>query len=181
MDLTVVAVIIVGLVSLANLLLAFGIIRRLREHSELIAQGSLDPAEVKVLRLAAGSAPAGFTATTADGRLLTNARGFSVVAFFSVACPSCPAMVGPFAQLVAEKRLPSASVLAVIAGSQAEPPAYFDELAAVATAVFEQLGGPVQQAFQVSGYPAICLLDESGTVVASDYDPRRLPVPALAR
>ncbi len=181
MELIGAAVIIVGLFSLANLLLAIGIIRRLREHSELIGRGSFGVPEVRVLKLAAGSAPAAFTATTADGRQLTSASGFTLVAFFSTTCPSCPAAVGPFTRLVADQQLSSSRVLAVIAGSRAEPPAYLDDLTAVATPLFEVLGGPVQQAFGVTGYPAICLLDESGTLVASDYDPARLPAPALAR
>jgi thiol-disulfide isomerase/thioredoxin len=181
MGLIGITVLIVGIVSLANLLLAFGIIRRLREHSELIVQGSFGGPQTTVLKLAAGSTPAGFAATTADGRQLTSAAGFTLVAFFSTTCPSCSAMAGPFTQLVAEHGLPRESVLVVVAGSQAEAPAYLDQLTVVATLVSEDLGGLVQQAFQVTGYPAICLLDEGGAVVASDYDPARLPVPALAR
>jgi hypothetical protein len=71
-------------------------------------------------------------------------------------------------------------VLAVVAGSDAEPVPYLDRLAEVAQVCVEPDGGDLAMAFKVTGYPAFCLLDADGALLAVSYDPDSLPTLAAA-
>ena len=57
------AVVVVGVLCLIDLLLTFGVIRRLREHTTMLA--GFQPGGDRVTGLAAGGTPAAFTATDA--------------------------------------------------------------------------------------------------------------------
>src|SRR5579863_5118363 len=60
------AVIIVGILCLLDMLLTFGVIRRLREHSELLRTRQFGD-ETPVISLSAGQVPAEFAVTADDG------------------------------------------------------------------------------------------------------------------
>ena len=76
------AVVAVGVLCLADLLLTFGVIRRLRQHSALLASRGDAPVAT---RLSIGESPGPFTAVTTDGVDLTSHAGFRIAAFFSYA------------------------------------------------------------------------------------------------
>jgi hypothetical protein len=171
----VTAVAVVGALCLANLLLTFGVIRRLREHTELIMPGAPD---VPVAGLAAGEPPSAFSTVTVDGRLVSDASGLRLVAFFSSSCSVCPERVEPFTQYLADHQIGKDSVLAVVVSSKTEPPGYTDRLTEVARVSCEPEDGALAKAFKILGYPAFCLLDAAGAVLATSYDPARLPEPA---
>jgi hypothetical protein len=173
-----VAVVIVGVLCLTNLLLAFGVIRRLREHTAALSDQS--NGHPSVTGLATGEKPAPFAVTTTDEQLRTGPAGLRLVAFFSTSCSLCPKRVPVFADYVRANRVQRGDVLAVVLGGHGEPVPYLDELTAVAQVRLEAEGSELAMAFKVSGYPAFCLLDADGAVLASGYDPDALPAPVPA-
>jgi hypothetical protein len=173
------AVALVGVLCLLDLTLTLGVIRRLREHTELLTRTTSRP--VRVMRLQPGSPPADFSATATDGEPLAGASGLFVVAFFSSTCSICPRRVEPFARYLADSDVPADRVLAVLVGAAGEPPPYRDRLAQVARLVTEDVGGPVGRAFEVVGYPAFALMDGNGTLLAASPDPAELPLVTAAQ
>jgi hypothetical protein len=173
------AVAIVAVLCLLDLVLTFGVIRRLREHTELISSRNI--ADLPIMGLTAGELPEAVSAVTISGEPVHTAAGFRVVAFFSVMCSVCPERVAPFTAYVTRNGLSRDSVLAVVVGGQDAPPPYQDQLAQVAQVCAEDYEGALGRAFKVIGYPAFCLLDADGAMLATGFDPARLPEPAAAR
>jgi hypothetical protein len=174
------AVIVVGALCLLDLLLTFGVIRRLREHEEMISKSG--PAAMPpTIGLRPSERAAGFTAVTTGGDLLTGAPGLRMAAFFSTMCSVCPERVEPFLAYLGGHQIAPHSVLAVAVTPGSDLPPYLDRLAAAAQICIEQEDGELAKAFKVQGFPAFCLLDGDGAVVASSYDPANLPAPAPVR
>jgi hypothetical protein len=166
---------VVGAVCLLDLLLTFGVIRRLREHTELLA-GTAVP-DVPVIGLTPRQVPAAFETTTTGGVPVHGPAGYQVVSFFSSSCSICPERVAPFLRYLADHHVPAASVLAVVVGPRDEPPPYLERLAGVAQVCTEEHNGVVGKAFKIVGYPAFCVLGPDGAVLAAGYDPAELPEP----
>lgn len=166
------AIVVVGLLCLADLLLTFGVIRRLREHSEQLAGFGQDTA---VTQLAADEVPAPFTALGTTGEQLTGPTGLRLVAFFSAGCSACPESVPAFVDYLRANHIARDEVLVVIGSSQAEPVSYAEQLAEVAPVCVEPPGGELETAFKVRGYPAFCLLDATGSVSVASHEPAKLP------
>jgi hypothetical protein len=170
------AVAVVGGLCLLDLLLTFGVIRRLREHTSMLtaAGGPADPP----LGLSAGEFPAAFSAVNADGEPVSGAAGLRLVAFFAAWCSVCPERVPPFMEYLASHHIARDSVLVVVADGDSAPPPYLAELAPVARICVEPGDGEIMRAFKVAGFPAFFLLDANGAVALSGYDPAALPEPA---
>lgn len=166
------AIVVVGLLCLANLLLTFGVIRRLREHTEQLARFRPDTV---ITDLAAGEVPAPFTALGTTGEQLTGPIGLRLVAFFSAGCSACPESVPAFVDYLRENHIARDEVLVVIGSSESEPVGYAEQLAAVAPVCVEPVGGDLEAAFKIRGYPAFCLLDATGSISAASYEPATLP------
>lgn len=175
------AVAVVGALCLLDLLLMFGVIRRLREHSGLLARvsGQGDPMP-PVTGLAGGDSPAVFSATTTTGALVTETSPLRIAAFFSSSCPACPDKVPGFTGKLTSYGISRDAVLAVVQHDSGPLPPFLDQLAEVCQVHVESNGGPVGEAFQVRGYPAFCVLNGHGTVLASSEDPSVLAVAASA-
>jgi hypothetical protein len=172
------AVAVVGVLCLLDLLLTFGVIRRLREQANLISGiGRSGPG---VIDLLPGQFPGSFSAITATGESVNNATGLRVVAFVSASCSACPERVPAFAEYLVGNRIEPATVLVVVRDADGTLPAYLDLVAGLARVYLEPADGEVGQAFKVTGFPAFCLLDADGAVVASGYDPSALPTPVAA-
>jgi len=169
------AVVVVGALCLLDLILTFGVIRRLREHTALLSESRFDGPPV--LGLSVGETPDTFTSVTTDGEPLSGPAGFRVTAFFSSSCSICPERVPKFVDYLRENQVGRESVLAVVVGSASEPVPYLDRLAEVARVCTEPNGGSLASAFKVTGYPAFGLLDADGAMLASGYDPAALPTP----
>ena len=169
------AVIIVGALCLLDLLLTFGVIRRLREHSEMLAGNQ--PGGDDAVGLTAGKAVEAFTATDNEGAAARGPSGLSVVAFFSTTCPVCPERAPVFIDYVRGHRVSRAEVLAVIIGQAPESVPYLADLTEVARVCTESPAGVIGRAFAVRGVPAFFALDAGGTVRWSGYDPSALPAP----
>ena len=170
------AVVLVGALCLLNLLLTFGVIRRLREHTEMLARNS--PGALGAIGLTAGAAPETFSATDDEGATVRGPSGLRVVAFFSTSCSICPKRAPAFVDYVRGHRVGRDEVLAVVVGQSAAPVPYLAQLTEVARVSTESPDGPAGRAFAVQGYPAFFALDAAGTVVWSGYDPAALPAPA---
>src|SRR5215469_2938250 len=176
MPILIAAVVAVGALCLLDLLLTFGVIRRLREHSNVLA-GAVDPGMIGV---PPGEAPGAFSAVTTSGEEVTGTAGLRVVAFLSSSCSACPERVPPFTEYLARHRIGRDSVLAVIAADDGTPPAFLSQLVNVTQACVEPYDGEAATAFKVTGFPAFYLLDADGAVTASGWDPSALPEPAMA-
>jgi hypothetical protein len=175
-------VVVVGVLTLLNLLLTFGVIRRLREHTELIsARGeSVSPD----LMLGVGDSPGGFSAVATDGTAVSR-EGLvagQFVGFFSPNCDPCAEMAPRFVDRAATLPGGRSQALAVVVGGADEVAEMVALLEPVARVVVEDsLGaGSVAGAFGVRGVPAICELDGDGVVTAAGFDVVELPVPSLA-
>ena len=173
------AVSVVAALCLLDLLLTLGVIRRLREQTGLGPAGMLP--EMPVIGLAPMSPVAPFSAVTMTGGLVSGGSGLRLAAFFSTSCSACQERVGPFADYVTGHRIPPDSVLSVIVGTGSAPPPYLDRLAGAGQVCLAPDDGELVSAFEVRGFPAFCLLDADGTVLASGYDPAALPAPAAVR
>lgn len=171
------AVIVVGLLCVVDLLLTFGVIRRLRKHTELLNSHSSDAA---TMSLAPGDLPPSFTATEADGTTLSGPAGLRVVAFFSASCSICPLRAPDFVAYLRDNQLPRDAALAVLLADEDASVPYADQLAEVATVTRQAADGELATAFGVLGYPAFCVLDADGAVQATSFNPAELPalVPA---
>jgi hypothetical protein len=174
MPVLIAAVVAAGGLCLLNLLLTFGVIRRLREHTAILASigGSED-----VFGLQAGQSPGAFSAVTIAGNTVSNASSLRMIAFLASFCSVCPERVPSFVEYVISHQIGRDSVLAVVAGDITGPPVYLDRLAGVAQVCFEPVGGEVGRAFGVRGFPVFALLDASGTLIASGPDPSQLAEP----
>jgi hypothetical protein len=180
MPVLIAAVVIVGLLCVADLLLTFGVIRRLREHTEVLrARQFLDSGTV--INLPAGQVPEPFTAVAADGAVIAGPAGLRLAGFFSATCPACPGSVAPFIEYVKANQIARDDALAtLLVAANAAPPPYLGLLAEVARVTVQQEDGQVIRSFGVAGYPAFCLLDADGTVLASGFNPESLPATAMA-
>lgn len=165
------AVVVVGLLCLLDLVLTFGVIRRLREHTALLsdrapASGGPDGGP------AIGSTVADFAAGTVDGAAVDRDwfTGQTVVGFFSPGCAPCdelrPSFIGHAATVPGGRD----RVLAVLNTfpDADDTAAAVAELSRVARVVVEPAGGDgVASAFGVRGYPTLCVVDAAGRVTAS--------------
>lgn len=166
------AVILLGALFLTDLLLTFGVIRRLREHTAILNEHQSGGV---VTRLSAGEHPSQFTGVSTGGESVTGPAGLRVAAFFSSMCSICPGRVPAFTDYLRANHIDRDHVLAVIDGPGAESVLYLDDLAEMAFVCLESGDGELAKAFQVSGYPAFCLLNEDGSVQAASHDPAALP------
>jgi hypothetical protein len=173
------AVAVVGALCLVDLVLTLGVLRRLREHTEIINQ-QYGPRQMQVMGLAPADTVPPFATVTVGGEPVTGPSGLRMVAFFSTSCSICPERVPPFVEYLSAHGLAPESALAVIVGPAKELPPYASPLPQVAQVCLEAENGAVGSAFKVAGYPAFCLLDETGVVAATGYNPTMLPEPEPA-
>ena len=173
MAILVAAIGLVGLLCLADLLLTFGVIRRLREHTEQLA--GLRGQDVPVSGLPYGATPEPFTALTASGERLHGPDGLRVVAFFAAGCSACPERVPAFLDYLRVNEVTRDAMLAVITSSQPEPVSYQESLAEVAPVCVEPHDSGIATTFSVRAFPSFCVLDGAGSVVAFSHDLAALP------
>jgi hypothetical protein len=150
------AVGLVGGLCVFNLVLTFGVIRRLRELSDAAAHDVAVPV---------GQAVGDFAARTTNGDTVSRDSA-QLVGFFSPGCQPCEECIPQFVDDPTERKL------AVLVGDGSE--AYAARLATAAAVVVEPPAGPVSQAFRVTSYPTLCLVDPGGVVLASGNSFREL-------
>jgi hypothetical protein len=178
----VAAMVLVGSVSALNLVLTFGVIRRLREHTTLLSGGGGARRQPRMM-IEPGESPAEFTAATRDGEPLSRADVTgALVGFFTPTCGPCLERIPEFAAYATASGMARDEVLAVLVGTPEETAEVAAQLGGVARLAVEPVQGPVNSAFSVIGYPAVCLLDDHGRVRASGADFSTFPtlVPVVA-
>jgi hypothetical protein len=169
----VAALVVTNVLTLLNLLLLFGVIRRLREQPA--PPGLPGPTAVPV-----GTLIDAFTTADTDDRPLRrdDLPEGAVVGFFSPGCAPCEALVPKF--VARAEGLPGGreQVVAVVVGPTDEAAGYVARLAPVARVVVEEpSNGVLARAFHVPGYPTVFQLDGDGRVLISDASVDRLAVP----
>lgn len=171
-------------VCLFNLVLTLGVIRRLREHTELISNlpaGGLESPRM----LAEGETVPPFEAVTTTGEVVsrdTLAGGATLVGVFATLCEGCVDRLPSFADLAGRFPGGRAHVLAVVIGAADEAVPFRERLEPVARVVVESHVSGVSAALGVKGFPVFGLLDGDGTVVGSGIDPAQVELdpPAAA-
>jgi hypothetical protein len=160
------AVVVVGILCVLDLLLSFGIIRRLREQNETLRdlrerQSSAQPPIMS---------PAGTRIELSD----VDVTG-ALVGFFSPNCEACKERLPEFIEYATGHH---GKVIAVAAGDADEIADLVVRLGEVAEVVVEKMGGPLHTAFGTEGYPAMCVVDDDSTVVGSGWEMSALPARA---
>jgi thiol-disulfide isomerase/thioredoxin len=163
------AVVLVGLVGLVNLVLTYGVIRRLRRHTELLSARPAAPP------LTASEVSA-FSAITTDGAEVdaTAAAKYSLIGFFSPGCQPCAELLPKFVAR-AEGRGAGENLLAVVMPGD-EAAGYVERLAGVASAISGEDAKRVAAAFGVEGFPTLCRVATDGKISVAEIE----PAPAMA-
>jgi hypothetical protein len=167
------AVVLLCLLCAFDLLLTFGVIRRLRQHTEQLADLRTKPA---ISGLAVGGGVGAFDSRTVDGRAVssTGLDGDVLVAFFSTSCAACHERLPEFLEHVGGLGVHT-RVLVVVAGAAEKTPTMVPALTAVAEVVREEdEQGAMSTAFAVRGYPVLFRL-EDGKVAAFGTTVSALP------
>nr|BFE56114.1 hypothetical protein GCM10020063_006400 [Dactylosporangium thailandense] len=161
-----VAVLLLALLTVFNLVLVLGVIRRLRAF-----EGRPD-AGPPMLTASAGTRVGDFTSSTVDGREVSRGGlgSRALVGFFSTTCPACHERLGDF-RAAAARHAGAAFAVVVRDGGAVEP-----MLAGLGDTpvVVEDPEGPVASAFAVQGFPAFVLV-HAGVIESSGV---QVPVPA---
>ncbi|MFJ5720535.1 hypothetical protein [Streptomyces sp. NPDC093149] len=162
-----VLVLVVGSLCCLNLLLTIGVVRRLREHSELLAErGGPNESDVPV-----GLEVGEFAAVTLDGTEVgrDDLAEDCVVAFFMHDCSPCREKMPRFVEYA--RKLPGGrdQTLVVVAEDDGKEREFAQALAPVARVVVTNGMGPVAGAFKVSAFPTMLRVarDELGQVRVS--------------
>ncbi len=163
-----------------NLLLTFGVIRRLREHTELISR--LNGRRPAGEELSIGDLIGDFTVESTDGVTLDRAsvKSDTLVAFFSPNCDACevelPAFVAHSARISGDQGRP----IAVVSGTPEAAADFVGRLEPVADVVLEPYVKAMTSAFRVRNFPTRLGIgpDRSGRVVLKDDRPAISGIPA---
>ncbi|MFJ8250393.1 redoxin domain-containing protein [Streptomyces sp. NPDC094466] len=162
------AVLAVGALAMVDLVLTVGVVRRLREHSDLLRQVSVPAAALPggMSGIAAVGTPVpSFTAGPSDSpvtdRDLTDG---ALVAFFSPTCEPCRDRLPGFVARYADRPEEARQVLAVVVDEShsshgpgmpgADTGSMAAALAAVVPTVQESYDGPVTTAFAARAFPS---------------------------
>lgn len=150
------ALLLVAAVCLLNLIVTIGVIKRLREHADLLASVAGDPKHA----LRTGERVGDFTTATVDGTPLAAelVRDRTLVAFFSPSCAPCKEKLPRFVEFA--RSLPGGreQVIATVVGNSDTDP-WVAQLSPVARVVVEDNGGPLGSAFEVRAFPSILMVD----------------------
>ncbi|GAA2230085.1 hypothetical protein GCM10010232_15480 [Streptomyces amakusaensis] len=166
-------VVFVGLLCTLDLVLTLGVIKRLREHTELLTAPPPTPA------IPVGGSVADFAATTVDGEPLSGAMFAqdTLVAFFSPGCGPCeeklPAFVS-YARSADGAGSPEDRPVAVVVGDRDAAAGFVSRLSPVARVVVEDPGGPMGLAFKAEMFPTLLKVapDDGGSLVVTDNQVR---------
>ncbi|MER6582035.1 thioredoxin family protein [Nonomuraea sp. NPDC001023] len=155
------AVMILAVLCVANAMLAMGVIRRLREHTERLNALYERPADGPPAAVQPGETVAGFE----PGAPLPER---TLIGFFSPTCAPCKKLAPAFAELAAT--MGREQVVAVIAGFPDDTGTLRELLDPVARIRHGGPdGGPLAEAFKVEAFPQVFLLDAGRTVLAAGH------------
>ncbi|GAA0444861.1 hypothetical protein Aca07nite_54140 [Actinoplanes capillaceus] len=164
---------VLSAVSILNLLLTLGIIRRLR--SRPMSRPVDYPGVLPV-----GAVAGNFAAPDIRGRPVSREElsGHTLVGFFSPGCAPCRERLPDFVAVSAAFG-PERS-WAVVLGDVASAGEYLPSLEPVARVVPQNPDGPLISAFSVSAFPTFFVVDATGRILAGGPTTDDLPVPTAA-
>ena len=167
--------VVCGLLVCTNLVFTYGVVRRLREHSERLAELDNHGEERPVQPPVGTPVPAFRAATTTGAAVMgsTVSEGEFFVGFFSTTCPPCRERLPEFASLAT--KLGTERFLAVITGTPPEADELIAASAGALAVVVEEPDGPVTRAFGITALPTILRLTD-GEVKANASTLGRLGV-----
>jgi thiol-disulfide isomerase/thioredoxin len=173
----VAAIIVFSALCVVNLLLTTAVVRRLRAHTEALAElGAARPGTT----MAAGTQLTAFSATTVDDRTVSSEQlldGPGLVGFFSPDCRACREQLPIFIQHARTYPGDRSRVIAVVNGDAAQASHLLGPLGEVASVVVERGRGGLSGRFRVEAYPTFYALDERLQVAAAGHSASELPVP----
>ncbi|MEU4211794.1 hypothetical protein AB0F13_17615 [Streptomyces sp. NPDC026206] len=151
MSIVIAALILVGLLCSLDLLLTVGVIKRLREHTELLSRKG-DQAS-----LTTGEEVGSFSARTVDGEAVTDEMidTETVVAFFSTTCGPCKEKLPKFVEYARSVPGGRGRVIATVVGEGDESAPMVAALSPVARVTAEDASGVMGEAFKVMAYPVV--------------------------
>lgn len=173
----VTAIAVLAVLAAVQLLLVLGVIRRLREHTAVLARIRVGEPGAPVI-VSPGESVGEFSAATIDGATIDRAGvpQPALFAFFSSGCGACRAAAAELARYAADLPGGRDHVIAVI-GDGDRAAELVDLVRDVARVIVEPEGGPVEAAFEVSGFPSYAYVANGWTVLASGYELGALPLP----
>ncbi|MEU7133661.1 hypothetical protein [Streptomyces sp. NPDC046261] len=151
MSLVIAALVLVGVLCSLDLLLTVGVIKRLREHTELLSRKGDQPS------LATGEEVGPFAVTSVDGEAVSD-RAIdteTVVAFFSTTCGPCKEKLPKFVEYARSVPGGRARVIATVIGEGDEVAPMVAALRPVARVTTEDASGVMGEAFKVMAYPVV--------------------------
>jgi peroxiredoxin len=180
MPVVVAVLIVLATLTLLNLLLTFGVIRKLRAQE----QATVRPP----VTLPVGAPVPDLTVSTTGGDLLSLAAlraSGGLVAFLAPDCSGCQEQLPSARSALAEALDTPMAVLIVLTRLRPDPDraeqeraelvAALDVLDSRAAIVHEPLDGALQSAFQVAAFPAFYLVDTDGRVAGVSNSAAQLP------
>lgn len=165
------ALVLVGALCLLDLVLTLAVVRRLREHTELLSRDRPAPPPSVPVGTRAGD----FEVPDVEGRKLSRADlpGTTLIGFFSPDCSACEERLPEFVEYATRRSAVLARTVAVIVGTEEAAERQRDLLVPVARVVIEPPHGPAGSAFGVRAFPTLLLLeghpDGEATVLASGF------------
>ncbi|WP_169950556.1 hypothetical protein [Microbispora sp. H11081] len=163
----------VGVLCLVDLVLTVGVIRRLREHQEILAAR---PVTSPPIVLPPGATIGGFSAVSTDGVHVSDGTLTEpvLVGVFSPDCPACHDRLPQFAERARTFPGGRGNVLAVLVGTEDEVAGQRRTLEPVALVVIEDYGTGLTEALRVKGFPSFAVVAADGRVLASGATPEDL-------
>lgn len=154
MPFLIAAVVFVGVLSLFNLVLTLGVLRRLREHT----------AELE--RLAGRSMLMPYDPGVLVGRTLPEAAaGARLVGFFDVGCSTCHERAPEFAAAAGNQ-----PALAVITGDAGTADDLVGVVGGGSSVITGEDAGRIAQTLGVEAFPTFLRVDTDGRIVAADTE-----------
>ncbi|MBC6461737.1 TlpA family protein disulfide reductase [Actinomadura sp. HBU206391] len=161
MPFLVAGMVLVGLMCAVDLLLTMAVIRRLREHTEQLAdlRGGGDPSRSL---LPAGSRLPTFEVRSVDGEVIdSETSGHELVAFLSTDCSVCLEESPELVRFIHAQRIDRSAAAVVVIGDDGPQAQHLvDELRSVAGVIREPWDGPVGRAFSAQVFPVFYLVSD---------------------
>lgn len=162
------AVVLVGVLCILNLVLTFGVVRRLREHTRIISK--VTQAEPNIA--GPGTRIGDFNVESVAGAIVsasTLVEG-TLVGFFTPGCGPCEERMPKFIDYASASGRSRDRVLAVVAAAdELDAADYVRRLSAVASVVVEPTEGPVEKAFAATAFPVWCTVGSNGVIRESEF------------
>ncbi len=160
---------LLGTLCTLNLVLTLGVVKRLREHTEMLGAMQEYP-----VRLDVGEEVGEFATSTTLGEPLVRdlLSGPALFGFFSPTCEPCRDKLPRFVEYARREPGGRSSVIATVVGAADAAAEFVAELSEVAQVVVEGSGGTMATALGIRAYPSVLRAEREidGRLVVVDND-----------